>query len=208
MNSVTELKRAFRDRYTGIRKAVDPADAKLKSLRVAANVFSFLRSRGSELVLVYHKIGAEADAAPLMDMILKSGLGVALPYCREDRRMGIGRVLNPRLDLTEGAYGTMEPADKLKDNIRPDQLSAVVCPGVAFDANRARLGRGAGYYDRFLQELTGKTVIIGYAFDCQISPEPLPRESHDVTMDAVIAETLTFPAGCCPAINSPEEDAD
>jgi 5-formyltetrahydrofolate cyclo-ligase len=100
----------------------------------------------------------------------------------------------------------MEPSDKLKANIRPDQLSAIVCPGVAFDEARTRLGRGGGHYDRFLQKLAGKTVIVGCAFDCQISKEPLPRESHDVPMDAVIAETLAFPVGCCPAIKPPEEE--
>jgi len=205
MDSATELKKALRDRYTAVRKAVGPAAAERKSLRIAANIFSLLKQRGSELVLVYHKTGAEADAAPLMELILKSGLGAALPYCRKDGGMGIGRILDPQSDLTKGAYGIMEPSNKLKDNIRPDRLSAVVCPGVAFDKALTRLGRGAGYYDRFLKELAGKALIIGCAFDCQISAEPLPRETHDVRMDAVIAETLAFPAGCCPAIKPPEE---
>jgi len=205
MDSVNELKRTLRDRYTGIRKAIDPADAERKSLRVAANILSLLQRRGCELVLVYHKIGSEVNTAPLMDMMLGAGLGTALPYCREDRGMGIGRVLNPRRDLAEGPHGTMEPSDKFKDNIRPDQLSAVVCPGIAFDKALTRLGRGAGYYDRFLQELAGKALIIGCAFDCQISPGPLPREKHDVPMDAVIAETAAFPAECRRAIKKPEE---
>ena len=206
MDSVIEQKRTLRDRYTAIRKGIDPADAERKSARVAANILSLLQRHGCELVLAYHKIGAEVDTAPLMELILRSGLGVALPYCREERGMGIGRILDPRGDLVEGAYGTMEPSDKLKDNIRPEQLSAIVCPGVAFDKARTRLGRGAGYYDGFLQELAGKTLIIGCAFDCQVSPEPLPREAHDVPMDAVIAETTAFPAGCCPAINQPEKE--
>ncbi|GBU21310.1 5-formyltetrahydrofolate cyclo-ligase [Fibrobacteres bacterium R8-0-B4] len=206
MNPATELKEALRDRYAVIRKAVDPAAAERKSLLVAANIFSLLRQRGSELVLVYHKIGAEVDANPLLELILKSGIAAALPYCRKDGGMGIGRILNPNSDLTKGAYGIMEPSDKLKDNIRPDQLSAIVCPGVAFDKALTRLGRGGGYYDRFLRELTGKALIIGCAFDCQISPEPLPREKHDVPMDAVIAETLAFPTGCCPAIKTPEAE--
>ena len=207
MDSVIELKRTLRDRYTAIRKAIDPADAERKSARVAANIFSLLQRHGCELVLAYRKIGAEVDTAPLIDLILNSGLGVALPYCRENRSMGIGRILNPRDDLVKGAYGTMEPSDNLKDNIRPEQLSAVVCPGVAFDKTRARLGRGAGYYDSFLQELAGKALIIGCAFDCQLCPEPLPKESHDVPMDAVIAETRAFPVGCCPAINTAEKEA-
>lgn len=208
MNPAAELKRTLRERYTAARKAVDPGDAERKSLRVAANILSLLRRRGCELVLAYHKIGAETDTAPLLDLILRSGIGAALPYCRDDGTLGIGRILNPRKDLAEGAYGIMEPADRFKDNIRPDQLSAVVCPGVAFDEARTRLGRGRGYYDRFLQELAGKTLVIGCAFDCQIAAEPLPREKHDVQMDAVVAETIAFPAGCCPNIKTPDADDD
>jgi 5-formyltetrahydrofolate cyclo-ligase len=173
-------------------------------MRVAANIFSLLLARGAGLVLVYSKTDSEVDAAPLTGLILDSGIGAALPYCREGGGLGIGRVFGSRTDLVKGAYGIMEPADRLKDNVAPGQLSAVVCPGIAFDANLTRLGRGAGYYDRFLKSLNGKAFLIGCAFDCQLSAEPLPREEHDVPMDAVIAETLAFPAGCCPALKPPE----
>lgn len=205
VNPATELKQRLRDRYSAVRKAIEPADAERKSLRVAANILSLLQRHGSELILVYHKTGAETDTSPLLDLILRSGMGAALPYCRKDKSLGIGRILNPRIDLVEGAYGIMEPADRFKDNIRPNQLSAIVCPGLAFDKARTRLGRGGGYYDRFLKEAAGKTLIIGCAFDCQISQEPLPREKHDIPMDAVIAETIAYPEGCCPAIKPPEE---
>jgi 5-formyltetrahydrofolate cyclo-ligase len=207
MNSATEQKRKLREHYTALRKAIDPVVAERKSRRVAANILSLLQLRGSELILVYHKIGSEADTSQLMDLILNAGLGVALPYCRGDGGLGIGRILNPRDDLAEGKYGIMEPADRLKDNISPNQLSAIICPGIAFDEALTRLGRGAGYYDRFLPKLTGKALIVGCAFDCQICKEPLPRESHDIPMDAVIAETLAFPIGCCPAIKPPAEEA-
>jgi len=206
MNPATELKRTLRERYTDIRKAIAPSDAERKSLRIASNILSLLHLRGSELILVYHKIGAEADASILMELILNSGLGVALPYCRKDGELGIGRILNPHDDLAPGAHGAMEPVDRLKDNICPSQLSAIICPGVAFDKERTRLGRGGGHYDRFLRKLSGEKLIVGCAFDCQISDEPLPRENHDVPMDAVVAETLAFPIGCCPAIKPPEEE--
>ncbi|MDR2693323.1 MAG: 5-formyltetrahydrofolate cyclo-ligase [Chitinispirillales bacterium] len=206
MDSATELKQKLRDRYSAARASIKPSAAERKSLRVAANILSLLRRHGSELVLAYHKIGAEADASPLINLLLNFGLGVALPYCREDRSLGIGRILNPHSDLAEGAHGIMEPSDRFKDNIRPNQLSAIVCPGVAFDMARTRLGRGAGYYDRFLREVAGKALVIGCAFDCQISPEPLPRENHDIPMDAVVAETVAFPVGCCPTIKPPETE--
>jgi 5-formyltetrahydrofolate cyclo-ligase len=206
MTPITEQKRLLRARYTALRKAIGPADAERKSLRVAANILSLLRHGGAELILIYSRIGSEADAAPLAELIIDAGLGVAFPYCRGDGGLGIGRVLNPRENLVAGPRGTMEPADIMKDNVYPRQLGAVICPGTVFDESLTRLGRGGGHYDRFLAGLPEKILVIGAAFDCQISAEPLPREAHDVPMGAVITESRAFPAGCCPAVKPPDEE--
>jgi 5-formyltetrahydrofolate cyclo-ligase len=99
----------------------------------------------------------------------------------------------------------MEPADRLKDNVRAEQAGAVVCPGVAFDECGMRLGRGGGHYDMFLRQIKGQAQIIGCAFDCQISGQPLPSEEHDVRMDVIVTESRAFPKGSCPAIKPVEE---
>jgi 5-formyltetrahydrofolate cyclo-ligase len=200
-----EQKRLLRARYIALRKAV--ADVERKSSRIAANAFSLLQRSGAELVLIYHRIGSEADAAPLADLLIDFGLGVAFPYCRPDGGLGVGRVLNPRENLVAGPRGIMEPADAMKGNVSPRQIGAVVCPGVAFDAALTRLGRGGGHYDRFLAKLPKNTLIIGAAFDCQISEAPLPRDTRDVPMGAVVTESRAFPTGCCPAIKPPDEEA-
>jgi 5-formyltetrahydrofolate cyclo-ligase len=136
---------------------------------------------------------------------MASGRGIALPYVRVDGGMGIGRRWSLCTDLVPGPYGTMDPADRLKDNVRIGQAGAVVCPGVAFDADGRRLGRGGGHYDRFLRQVKGRAQIIGGAFDCQISEAPLPAEEHDVPMDAVVTERRAFPKGSCPAVKLLEE---
>jgi 5-formyltetrahydrofolate cyclo-ligase len=100
----------------------------------------------------------------------------------------------------------MEPADRLKGNVGAEQAGAVICPGVAFDENLGRLGRGGGHYDRFLRPLKGRALIIGCAFDCQISASPLPMEGHDVPMDVVITEKRAFPKGSCPSVTQLEEE--
>ena len=55
----------------------------------------------------------------------------------------------------------------------------IIVPGIAFDKNNMRLGRGHGYYDRFLSGIPNKTKTIGLAFDCQVV-EDLPKDSHDI----------------------------
>jgi 5-formyltetrahydrofolate cyclo-ligase len=65
------------------------------------------------------------------------------------------------------------------------QLDLIVVPGLAFTAEGNRLGRGAGFYDRFLAGIPANTVKVGVCFEFQRVSE-VPQESHDVKMDAVV----------------------
>lgn len=85
--------------------------------------------------------------------------------------------------LTQGAYGIMEP-DGLPAFV--SNVDLIVVPGVAFDYSGNRLGRGKGYYDRFLsQENSCSVPKIGICFPCQLL-ECVPTNSHDIRMDDVI----------------------
>lgn len=67
-----------------------------------------------------------------------------------------------------------------------DKISVFLVPALAFDRAGRRLGRGGGYYDRILSQIS--SIKIGLAWDYQISNEALPEESHDIRMDAVITD--------------------
>lgn len=80
------------------------------------------------------------------------------------------------------------PTDKPTDNRR--DVDIVVAPGVVFDERRARYGRGGGYYDRFLEKIPKKTVVIAIAYDFQVLRPPwkLKLNELDVKMDMIITE--------------------
>jgi 5-formyltetrahydrofolate cyclo-ligase len=82
--------------------------------------------------------------------------------------------------LRQGAFGIMEPAQALPEAPRVD---VAIVPGVAFDRSNHRLGRGKGYYDRFLSATP--TYKLGVCFACQLL-EHIPHDLHDVRMDAVL----------------------
>ncbi len=63
------------------------------------------------------------------------------------------------------------------------QIQLVIVPGIAFDTSRHRLGRGKGYYDRLLPQLSAYKIGVG--FDFQLFKE-IPYDKHDVLMDEVI----------------------
>ena len=78
----------------------------------------------------------------------------------------------------------MEPVDD-GTIISNDDIDLIVVPGVAFDRERNRLGRGKGYYDRLLSQL--KASAIGICFDFQLKGQ-IPTEPFDRKMDLVITE--------------------
>ena len=77
------------------------------------------------------------------------------------------------------------PAKKPEYN--SSDIDLVIVPGVVFDVNMARYGRGFGYYDRFLSKLSGVKVI-ALAYDFQVSKKELKLDDWDIKMDYIITE--------------------
>ena len=67
------------------------------------------------------------------------------------------------------------------------EIDLFLVPGVAFDHQCRRLGRGSGFYDRVLSQ-NPQALKIGVSWSVQISSKPLPEEEHDIRMDACVNE--------------------
>ena len=89
----------------------------------------------------------------------------------------------------EGAYGIAEPTADAATAILPSSLDLLLVPGVAFDRKGSRMGRGKGYYDRFLPATQAR--LIGVTFSYRLLEE-LPTDPWDRPMDGVITESETL----------------
>ena len=74
-----------------------------------------------------------------------------------------------------------------KPEYNSSDIDLVIVPGVVFDINMARYGRGLGYYDRFLSKLSDVKVI-ALAYDFQVSKKKLKLDDWDIKMDYIITE--------------------
>lgn len=131
-------------------------------------------------VLLYHSLQDEVDTS----MFLKSwqrDKRLLLPVVKKNDL--IIRDYLPE-NLKPGSFGILEPQGKEITDL--SVIDLIIIPGVAFDRNRNRLGRGKGYYDRLLARL--KAYKIGICYDCQII-DRIPTEKHDIPMDYVITES-------------------
>ncbi len=86
-----------------------------------------------------------------------------------------------------GPYGILEPSNPAGVEPRLSGWDVVVVPGLAFDRRGNRLGRGFGYYDRFLAGLPESVPRVGLAWESQRIPE-VPVETWDVPVHALVTE--------------------
>ena len=140
----------------------------------------------SKTVLFYAPVRGELDITPLLHLALESKKTVALPgFLPESGHYGVFEIRDFQQDCVSGKFGILEP-DKKCRRIALNRLDLALVPGVGFDAWGHRLGRGRGFYDRLLAQVTG--IKCGVAFDEQMV-DRIPTETHDVTLNFVLTPT-------------------
>ena len=88
-------------------------------------------------------------------------------------------------DLETGSFNIKEPPLN-KDNIC-EEIDTVITPGIVFDRCGYRIGYGKGYYDRYLKQFSKQNSNkVGLGYEFQLMSKPIPYESHDVKLDALI----------------------
>ena len=174
-----ELRRSVRR----LKQQYTPAQLEQLSQAVIAR----LRPRlvEAQTILAYYSLPDEVCTRQLIDELIADGKTVLLPKVLDAGRMELRRYTGPH-DLTEGAYGIMEPVGEPFTDYALIDIALI--PGMAFDAAGHRLGRGRGYYDRFLNSqwsMVNGQWLIGLCFDFQKVPV-LPSDDHDIPVDIVI----------------------
>ena len=179
------MKRALRERILAARRALPAADRARHSQSIAARVATLEAFARARLLALYAPAGAEVDTAPLATLALAAGKRVAYPRVVAGARALAFAACSPAA-LVPGALGTRAPPPGLACEA-VDALDLVIVPGVAFDAEGRRLGRGGGYYDATLALLRPGAARLGVAFEIQLVPA-VPEEPHDVRLDGVVTE--------------------
>jgi 5-formyltetrahydrofolate cyclo-ligase len=136
--------------------------------------------REAKVILAYYALPDEVDTHALLDELLAAGKTVLLPKVLDDEMMELRRYIG-RHSLREGSFHIMEPTGApFTDEA---QIDIALIPGIAFDPQGHRLGRGKGYYDRFLARFNRKTI--GVCFDFQ-KVAKVPVDAHDIAVDRVV----------------------
>ena len=145
----------------------------------------------ASLVLMHVSTFAdEVDTGPLLRAVLSAGKRLACPRIDPvNLRLDLFEVENLDRDLTPGFWDIREPSATCRP-VGPLEVDWALVPGVAFDAQGYRLGRGGGYYDRLLTTLRPDATCWALIFAEQWVAE-VPREPHDKPLNGVTDHQTT-----------------
>jgi 5-formyltetrahydrofolate cyclo-ligase len=140
----------------------------------------------AQSVLFFAPLPEELDVWPLLAVALGAGKKLALPrFERRAKAYTACQIENLETDVQVGHFGIREPSAQCS-RLASGRVDLILVPGVAFDRQGHRLGRGRGYYDQLLTVIRGTRC--GVAFAQQIVQE-IPVEPHDARMDYLLTPT-------------------
>ena len=138
-------------------------------------------------VLAYLAMPGEADPAGAIAMWRMRGVRVAAPRVNwREKSMEAALLGTAGGELVESRFGLREPGPGAPV-VSIDEIGLVIVPALAYSRTGERLGRGGGFYDRFLARLSPGAVTVGLVLSCQIVDE-VPSEAHDQNVGIVITE--------------------
>ena len=181
--SITEQKAVLRRKLRTVLRGFPLEQRAEASRRLCEVARESAQWQAAHAILFYSPLADEPDLWPLVGEALAAGRLAGLP--RFDARTGayLPRQLR-RLpeDLEPGQFGVLEPIGDCPA-LDVKHLDLVLVPGIGFTLDGARLGRGKGYYDRLLSQVSG--FKCGVAFECQMLTA-LPVEPHDVRLNGIL----------------------
>lgn len=181
---LAEAKRELRRRLAARRRALPAPQAAAAAAACASHLLADAGVRAARRVALYAALPDELQTRPCFEGLRELGIECLLPRSHPDGGIDFARVARWE-ELTPGRYGVPEPpaGAPAAELGRGDWL---LVPGLAFDAEGWRLGRGGGAYDRALAAGVGpRPVGLCYAFQLV---GHVPHDSHDRPVDAVVTE--------------------
>ena len=184
--SRTEERSRIRKEKKQARSALSPDERERKSLQAVERLAASEAFRAAKTVMLYDHVGGELSLDSLLTHPAAAGKRFCYPLVLSKTEM-IAMVPGA---WQIGAYGIREPVRELSEEVPPEEIDLVICPGTAFDPACNRMGMGGGYYDRWLPRCVRAHVVLA-AFEVQ-KVESLPTDEWDRPVEQVFTEDAVY----------------
>jgi 5-formyltetrahydrofolate cyclo-ligase len=176
------LRRMLRDRLAAMSDEARHA----KSVAACNFITRSPEFDAAHVVMLYLNTPGEVDTTSIAIKAWQAGKTVVVPKVSWDqRRMLPVEISSLNDNLTTTGPGVREPADGKP--VPVDIIDLVIVPGLGFTEKGHRIGRGMGFYDRFLGQGEFIGTSCGLAFDEQIVPD-LPVLDHDIPLSMLVTD--------------------
>lgn len=166
------------------RKTLALSDRKKWQAAAMKQLLSLTELQRAACVYPFVSCGTEIDTLEMIQYLLAEG----------KQRVGVPRVTGEQMEfieihsLADLHPSTMNILEPLEGNTMEAREGLMLMPGLAFDRLGNRVGYGAGYYDRYLEQYdTDRLYKVGYAFDFQVI-DTIEAEEHDRKVDCIVTE--------------------
>ena len=200
--SLAARKRRLRDDMRRILDALPTTAAATAGLAIRDRLIDWPDWRDAAAIAFFSTLRGEVDTRPMIDAAQRAGKIMLFPRMTSDHQLEFA-VVEDLERLSPGRHGVLEPDARCRV-AQMSRAGLVFVPGLAFDREGARLGRGAGYYDRALavaRSDSERPRVIGLGFACQLVDE-VPSGSLDVRMDAIVTDSALITVAARSARNA------
>jgi 5-formyltetrahydrofolate cyclo-ligase len=198
--STEERKKALRTAALYQRNALSTSESVTWSRLIQAKALELPGYLASRSVALYSPIQNEVGTDDILKHALNEKRQVFFPKIAEESSIEFFQVLSVA-ELKVGRFGIPEPMGVRRLSASDCAGLMVFVPGVAFDAQGNRLGRGRGGYDRALKRLGKEATFIALAYEFQIV-DAVPTELWDQKVHYIITERRVLDCGTLPAQSS------
>lgn len=180
-------KRKIRKEILAKLKSQTKEEILKKSEVIKKRLFELEEFKKARCVVFYVSMPTEVNTHQMIDESIQMGKSVGVPVVVKGKRdLIISQISDREKELKKGPLGIRQPKREFVRPVSFKDIDLILVPGLAFDKNGNRLGRGKGFYDRFLKKLPKRVLTIGLCFDFQIV-ESIPTLPHDIPIQMLLS---------------------
>lgn len=165
---------------------LSPEERRAASESIRRTIAALPELQRARTALMFLSIADEVDTFPIIADALAAGKTVAVPRVdRKAKTMHAVVLRDLERGLAPGVFGILEPTGS--DLLPPGEIDFVLVPARGFDLAGNRLGRGGGYYDRYMAHPDFRAVRCGIAFAAQVL-HAIPHTAHDLPVHILVTQ--------------------
>ncbi|MEI8349309.1 MAG: 5-formyltetrahydrofolate cyclo-ligase [Candidatus Omnitrophota bacterium] len=167
-------------------------ELKRRSDNVTERLSNLPLYKKAKVIMAYFPLKGEVDILRMIRKDLKSKRFCFPVMDVAKKELQAFQVSNLEDDFAVGPFGVRQPLSSRTRKVTTSEIDMIIVPALAFDREKNRLGRGAGFYDRFLKNIHPPTSKVGIAFDFQICDDLPIHPPFDEKVDLIVSEHFTI----------------